>query len=72
MTRPTVVIDGDGHIPNPSVWTDTRAAFRDRVLQVKTEDGHSYVSIEGSTRGIGGGAGRHKRAFRAAWNRATR
>ncbi len=59
MSRPTVVIDGDGHICEPeSVWKDyTRAAFRDRVLQVKTEDGHSYVSIEGSTRGIGGGAG---------------
>ena len=35
--RPEIVIDGDGHICEPElVWTEyTRAAYRDRVLQVR-------------------------------------
>jgi len=59
MSRPAVVIDGDGHICEPEcVWQDyTRREYRDRVLQVRTEDGHSAVAIEGHARGVGGGAG---------------
>jgi len=52
MTRPATVIDADGHICEPEiVWTDyTRAEFRDRVLQVRTEDGASYICMEGRGR----------------------
>ncbi len=53
-----IVIDADGHICEPeAVWTDyTRSEFQDRVLQVKTEGGESFVSIEGrSRRGSGPG-----------------
>ena len=51
------VIDGDGHICEPElVWTEyTQAKFRDRVLQVRTENGESHVAIEGEIRR--GGAG---------------
>jgi len=54
-----IVIDADGHICEPpAVWTDyTRAGLRDRVLQVKTESGASFVSLEGHDRRGGGGAG---------------
>jgi predicted TIM-barrel fold metal-dependent hydrolase len=57
--RPQRVIDGDGHICEPSlVWTDyTRAAYRDRVLQVVTVDGRSHLMIEGELRRSRPGAG---------------
>ena len=56
---PDLVIDGDGHICEPEiVWTEyTRAKFRDRVLQVRTENGHSHLYVEGHLRGVGDGAG---------------
>ncbi len=46
------VIDGDGHICEPElVWTEyTRAEFRDRVLQVRTENDCSYLLVEGRGR----------------------
>lgn len=46
------VIDADGHICEPeAVWTEyTRAAFRDRVLQVRTEAAQSFVALEGRDR----------------------
>ncbi len=52
MKSDHVVIDADGHICEPEVvWTDyTRAAFRDRVLQVRTENGESFVAVEGRDR----------------------
>jgi uncharacterized protein len=57
--RPEIVIDGDGHICEPAlVWTEyTRAAYRDRVLQIHTADGRSRLRIEGHTRAAGAGAG---------------
>jgi len=53
------VIDADGHICEPpTVWTEyTRAAFRDRVLQIKTEQRQSFVSVEGRDRRGAGEAG---------------
>jgi len=46
------VIDGDGHICEPElVWTQyTRAEFRDRVLQVRTENDCSFLLVEGRGR----------------------
>jgi predicted TIM-barrel fold metal-dependent hydrolase len=51
VSEPTV-IDADGHICEPElVWTEyTREAFRDRVLQVRTEGGQSFVAVEGRDR----------------------
>jgi predicted TIM-barrel fold metal-dependent hydrolase len=48
----SIVIDADGHICEPeAVWTDyTREAFRDRVLQVRTEGATSFVAVEGRDR----------------------
>ncbi|MEM7018977.1 MAG: amidohydrolase family protein [Pseudomonadota bacterium] len=59
MSEPKIVIDADGHICEPeSVWTDyTRAEFRDRVLQVRTDGNESYVALEGEERRAGLGAG---------------
>jgi len=55
--RPEVVFDGDGHICEPElVWTEyTQAKYRERVLQIRTEQGKSYVSVEGRVRrgGVG-------------------
>jgi predicted TIM-barrel fold metal-dependent hydrolase len=58
MTRPVVVIDGDGHICEPDlVWTEyTQKKFRDDVLQVRTIDGESHIFIEGRQLPFGGGA----------------
>ena len=52
MTERLSVIDADGHICEPeAVWTDyTRAEFRDRVLQVRTEGEESYLVIDGEER----------------------
>ncbi len=57
--RPDLVFDGDGHICEPEmVWTQyTRAAFRDRVLQVRTEDGQSHLYLEGRLRRSVAGTG---------------
>ena len=59
MPTADFVIDGDGHICEPEmVWTEyTQAKFRDRVLQVRTENGQSQLVLEGHVRGVGGGAG---------------
>lgn len=48
----SVVFDADGHICEPEmVWTEyTREAFRDRVLQVRTEAGQSFIALEGRDR----------------------
>ena len=56
---PEIVIDGDGHICEPElVWTEyTQAKYRERVLQVRTEDGRSHLCIEGHVRRGGGSAG---------------
>jgi len=50
--RPDLVFDGDGHICEPEiVWTEyTRKPFRDRVLQVRTENGQSHLYLEGDLR----------------------
>jgi len=58
MTRPTTVIDGDGHICEPNlVWTEyTSAKFRDDVLQVRTINDVSHIFIEGQRLPFGGGA----------------
>lgn len=52
MNKALTVIDADGHICEPeAVWTEyTRTEFRDRVLQVRTENGQSFVSLEGRDR----------------------
>ncbi len=52
MTRPAIVIDGDGHICEPElVWTEyTQAKFREQVLQVRTENNQSAVYVEGHGR----------------------
>ncbi|MGE4609377.1 MAG: hypothetical protein AAEJ52_21790 [Myxococcota bacterium] len=57
--RPDLVFDGDGHICEPEmVWTEyTRAAFRDRVLQVRTENGQSHLYLEGHLRRTRDGTG---------------
>ncbi len=57
--RPDRVFDSDGHICEPEmVWTEyTRAAFRDRVLQVRTENGQSDLFLEGHLRRSRGGTG---------------
>ena len=54
-----IVIDADGHICEPpSVWTEyTRSDLRDRVLQVRTQDAESFVSLEGRDRRGSRGAG---------------
>ena len=59
MTESMTVIDADGHICEPeSVWTDyTRAEFRDRVLQVRTDGDESYLVVEGEERRAGFGTG---------------
>jgi predicted TIM-barrel fold metal-dependent hydrolase len=59
MVNPSTVIDADGHICEPEiVWTEyTRSDMRERVLQVRTEQGQSFVSIEGRDRRGGGAAG---------------
>ncbi len=59
LNRPEMVIDGDGHICEPElVWTEyTQAKYRERVLQVRTEDGRSHLCIEGHVRRGGGSAG---------------
>jgi len=46
------VIDGDGHICEPTmVWTDyTASNFRDDVLQLRRIDGQDVLSIEGHVR----------------------
>ena len=51
--RPEVVIDGDGHICEPElVWTEyTQARHRERVLQIRTQQGRSHLCIEGHVRG---------------------
>jgi predicted TIM-barrel fold metal-dependent hydrolase len=55
--RPEVVIDGDGHICEPElVWTEyTQARHRERVLQIRTQQGQSHLCIEGHVRrgGVG-------------------
>ena len=55
--RPDLVFDGDGHICEPEmVWTEyPRQAFRDRVLQVRTENGQSHLYLEGDLRRAGPG-----------------
>ncbi|HEX7035688.1 MAG TPA: amidohydrolase family protein [Pseudomonadales bacterium] len=57
--RTVPVIDADGHICEPpAVWTEyTRASLRDRVLQVRTVNGESFLSLEGHDRRGGRGAG---------------
>ena len=57
MSRPEIVIDGDGHICEPErVWTEyTHEKYRDRVLQIRTEDGQSRLCIEGHMRRTGAG-----------------
>jgi predicted TIM-barrel fold metal-dependent hydrolase len=57
MLRPELVIDADGHICEPElVWTGyTRARFRERALQVRTEGGRSRLSIEGRVQTAGAG-----------------
>ena len=64
MTRPTTVIDGDGHICEPElVWTEyTSAKFRDDVLQIRTTNGKSDIYIENRRLPFGAGAG-HSRAL---------
>ena len=59
MTEANTVIDADGHICEPeSVWTDyTRAGFRDRVLQVRTEGDESFLVLEGEERRAASGTG---------------
>jgi predicted TIM-barrel fold metal-dependent hydrolase len=59
MSDPISVIDADGHICEPeAVWTDyTRAEFRDRVLQVRTEGDESFLALEGTERRSGSGSG---------------
>lgn len=57
--RPEFVIDGDGHICEPEiVWREyTRAKFRDRVLQIRTEKGQSHIYLEDHLHDVGGGGG---------------
>ncbi len=59
MMRPDTVIDADGHICEPpGIWTDyTTARYRDQVLQIRTENGHSGIMIEGHSRMAGEGPG---------------
>jgi predicted TIM-barrel fold metal-dependent hydrolase len=59
MPTPATVIDADGHICEPEIiWTEyTRSEFRDRVLQVRTENGISAVRVEGHSRAGRPGAG---------------
>ena len=59
MTRPTTIIDGDGHICEPeAVWTEyTSAKFRDDVLQIRTANGKSDIYIENRRLPFGAGAG---------------
>jgi len=58
-SAPQVVIDADGHICEPeSVWTDyTQTKYRARVLQIRTAEGRSQLSVEGHVRAAGIGAG---------------
>lgn len=51
------VIDADGHICEPPVvWQEyVRRELRDRVLQVQTENGASFVAVEGRSRRGGPG-----------------
>jgi hypothetical protein len=59
MIRPTTVIDADGQICEPKiVWTEyTQSDFRDRVLQVRTNNGVSNLYLEGQERRGRRGAG---------------
>ena len=59
MTRPSTVIDGDGHICEPElVWTEyTASKYRDQVLQVRTEGRESFLFVEGDERHARAGTG---------------